>query len=121
MRLVDRRTRRSDQRDVALRYQIEHARDQGRLEALVLADGDGLTLAEAGDRAVCAELAAIAPLMGRTLAMPMPPLLRGADVAVRSLRVHGQPLYLVSVGGTVARDALLATSVKGVQRILASN
>jgi len=121
MRLVERRIRRSDNRDVALRFQIEHARDQARLEALVLADEQGLPLAGAGDRAVCAELAAIAPLMVRTLGMPMPPLLRGADVAVRTFRVHGQPLYLASVGGTVARDALLSTSVASVERILAAN
>ena len=121
MRLVERRIRRSDQRDVALRYQIEHARDQARLEALVLADDQGMPLAGAGDRAVCAELAAMAPLMTRSLGMPMPPLLRGADVAVRTLRVHGQALYLASVGGTVARDALLSTSLLSVERILAAN
>ena len=121
MRLVDRRTRRSEQRSIALRFQIEHVKDQAKLEALVLADEQGLPLAEAGDTAVCAELAAIAPLIGRTMGMPLPPLLRGADVAVRSVRIHGQPLYLASVGGTVARDALLATSVRGVERILAAN
>ncbi len=121
MRLVERRTRRSEHRDVALNYQIEHARDSARLEALVLADDQGLTLAESGDRAVCAELAAIAPLMTRSLGMPLPPLLRGADVAVRTIRIHGQPLYLASIGGTVARDALLTTSLRGVERILASN
>lgn len=121
MRLVERRARRSEQRDVALRFQIEHARDQARLEALVLADEDGIVVAESGDRAVCEELAAIAPLLGRTLGMPMPPLLRGAEIAVRSVRVHGRPLYLASIGGTVARDALLSTSVRGVERILAAN
>lgn len=121
MRLVERRARRSEHRDLALRYQLEHLRDQARLEALVLADDQGLPLAESGDSAVCAELAAIAPLMIRTLGMPMPPLLRGADVAVRTIRVHGQALHLASVGGTVARDALLSTSMRGVERILASN
>jgi hypothetical protein len=121
MRLLERRIRRSEHRDLALRYQIEHLRVQAKLEAVVLADDDGLSLAEAGDPAVCAELAAIAPLMTRTLGMPLPPLLRGADVAVRALRVHGQLLYLASVGGTVARDALLATSILGVQRILSRN
>ncbi|WP_053236617.1 hypothetical protein [Sandaracinus amylolyticus] len=121
MRIVERRIRRSEQRELALRFQIDHARDQARLEALVLADEAGIALAESGDRAVCEELAAIAPLLGRTISMPMPPLLRGADVAVRTMRVHGQPLYLASIGGTVARDALLATSLRGVERILAAN
>jgi len=121
MRLIERRVQRSEHRDVALRHQIEHARQKGRLEALVLADVHGMPLAEAGDRAVCAELAAIAPLVSRSLGLPMPPLLRGADVAVRALRVHGQPLFLASVGGTVARDALLVSSIQGVHRILSSN
>ncbi|MDQ3037279.1 MAG: hypothetical protein M3Y87_33100 [Myxococcota bacterium] len=121
MRLIERRMRRSDSRELALRYQIAHARDQARLEALVLADGAGIVIAESGDRAVCEELAAIAPLLSVSLGMPMPPLLRGADVAVRSVRVHGQPVYLASVGGTVARDALLSTSLRGVYRILSSN
>ncbi len=65
--------------------------------------------------------AKIAPLLSRTLGMPLPPMLRGADVAVRPVRVHGQPLFLASVGGTVARDALLASSVRGVERILRAN
>ncbi len=121
MRLVERRMKRSEQRELALRYQIEHVRGQARLEALVLADDAGLVIAESGDRAVCAELAAIAPLLGRTLKMPMPPLLRGADVAVRTVRVYGQPVHLASVGGTVARDALLASSLAGVERILVAN
>ena len=121
MRIAERRNRRSEKQDVALKFQIDHVRGQARLEALVLADAHGLPLAESGDGAVCAELAAIAPLMGRVLGMPMPPLLRGADVSVRTLRAFGQPLYLASIGGTVARDALLATSVRGVERILAAN
>jgi hypothetical protein len=70
---------------------------------------------------VCAELAAIAPLMGKALGIPLPPMLVGADVAIRAVRVHGQPLYLASVGGTVARDALLSSSVRGVERILQAN
>lgn len=121
MRLVERRMQRSERRDLALRYQIEHARGQARLEALVLADDAGIVIAGSGDDAVCEELAAIAPLMSRSLGMPMPPLLRGADVAVRTVRVHGQRLFLASVGGTVARDALLSTSLRGVERILAAN
>lgn len=120
--LEERRHRRSTNRDLALCFQLEHVRDQGRLEALVLSDDDGLPLSTAGDAAVCRELAAYAPLMARSgLGMPLPPLLRGAEVAVRIVHVHGQPLYLASVGGGVARDALLAHSMRGVQRILSAN
>jgi hypothetical protein len=55
------------------------------------------------------------------MGMPMPPLLRGAEVAIRSVAVYGQNLYLAAVGGGVARDAHLSTSEKGVGRILACN
>ena len=118
----ERRARRSTHRDLALGYQLAHVRDRGRLEALVLADDDGLALATAGGPGVCRELAAIAPLWAKSiLGIPLPPLLRGAEVAVRLVHVHGQPLYLASVGGGVARDALLSHSLSGVKRILASN
>lgn len=120
--LEERRSRRSTHRNLALGFQLEHVRDRGRLEALVLADDDGLVLSTAGDNAVCRELAAIAPLLARSaLGMPLPPLLRGAEVAVRIVHVHGQPLYLASVGGGVARDALLSHSLRGVHRILSAN
>lgn len=120
--LEERRNRRSTHRDLALSFQLEHVRDRGRLEALVLADDDGLVLSAAGDAAVCRELGALAPLMAKSvLGIPLPPLLRGAEVAVRIVHVHDQPLYLASVGGGVARDALLAHSMRGVHRILASN
>ena len=118
----ERRFRRSLHREIALGFQLTHVKDRGRLEALVLADADGLIVARAGEPAVCEELAAIAPLMSRSImGMPLPPLLRGAEVAVRLVHVHGQPLFLASVGGGVARDALLAHSMRGVERILAAN
>lgn len=121
-RILERRTRRSDQPGTALRFQLEHTREQARLEALVLADEQGLPLAEAGDPAVCTELAAVAPWMGRSpLGMPMPPLLRGADVCVRMVTIHGTSLHLAAVGGSVARDAVLACSLRGVERILTRN
>ncbi|MCB9602065.1 MAG: hypothetical protein H6721_19430 [Sandaracinus sp.] len=119
--LEERRQRRSPDRTVALRFQLEHTRDKGRIEALVLTDSEGLVVAHAGDDAVCEELGAIAPLVPRTLGMPMPPLLRGGEVAVRSFLLDGQELYLASLGGNVARDALLANSSKGLRRILGCN
>lgn len=122
MLLVERRRRRSEHANVALRYQLEHTREKGHLEALVLASDEGLPVAASGEAAVCAELAAVAPWLGRSvLAMPMSPLLRGAEVACRTIRVHGERLYLVAVGGTVARDAHLSTSVAGLERILTRN
>lgn len=118
----ERRHRRSSDRFLALRYQLEHAREKGGIEALVLADDEGLVIASSGDAATCAELGAVAPLMAKSvMGMPMPPLLRGAEVAIRRVTIYGQSLYLASVGGGVARDALLHTSRAGVTRILACN
>ena len=120
--IEDRRHRRSTEPQVALRYQLEYTRERGGIEALVLADERGLVVVASGDQAICAELGAIAPLMCNTvLGMPMPPLLRGADVAVRRTEVFGQSLFLASIGGGVARDALLSHSVEGLHRILSAN
>ncbi|MBK8172410.1 MAG: hypothetical protein IPK60_19000 [Sandaracinaceae bacterium] len=121
-RIQERRSRRSSNRAVALNYQLEYARIKGRLEAFVLSDDAGLVVAYAGDRAVCEELGAMAPLMRRSpFAMPMPPLLLGADVAVRPITILGQPLFLSAAGGGVARDLVLADSARGVERILSTN
>lgn len=118
----ERRQRRSSDRFLALRYQLEHARERGGIEALVLSDEEGIIVASSGDASTCAELGAIAPLMAKSvMGMPMPPLLRGAEVAIRPLEIYGQSLYLASVGGGVARDAHLSTSRAGVKRILVSN
>lgn len=122
MLLVERRRRRSDHPQVALRYQLEHTKERGRLEAIVLASEEGLPVAAAGDPGVCAELAAVAPWLSRSVfSMPQAPLLNGAELACRSIRVHGQSLYLVTAGGSVARDALLSSSVSGLERILCQN
>jgi hypothetical protein len=120
--LDERRTRRSQERHVALRYQLEHARCQGGLAAMVLADAAGLPIVSSGDASMCEELAAMAPLMaGAPLGLPLSPLLKGQDVAVRSLPLYGENLYLATVGGTMARDAVVATSLAGLRRILSSN
>jgi len=120
--LDDRRSRRSGDRATALRFQLDHLKQRGKIEALVLADRDGLLLAQAGEDGVCEELGAIAPLLAKSpLGMPLPPLLSGGEVAIRSVDLHGQDLYLASLGGGVARDALLTHGTSGVQRILSAN
>jgi hypothetical protein len=120
--LSERRQRRSHHSHLALKYQLEHVKSSGGLEALVLADETGMVVASAGESGVCQELAAVAPLVGRVpLGMPLPQLLRGAEVMVRSLSLNGQDLFLASVGGGMARDALLSHSASGVQRILSAN
>ncbi len=120
--VFERRARRSDDRSMALRYQLEHTLQYGKMEAVALADARGMLIASGGVKNVCEELGAFAPLIARSvLPLPRPESLRGADIAVRSVDTFGDTIYLATVGGTVARDALLAHAVSGLERILRSN
>lgn len=116
---VERRKRRSKEKFTALRYQLEATQNSGRLEAVALTDRAGLVVVGAGDEGVCEELAAVAPLMATNWCRaPGMPLLVGADVSVRPLRNGTSELYLASSGGTIARDAVLLQSIRGLERIL---
>jgi hypothetical protein len=117
----ERRRRRSDNAGSALGLQLEHTRSSGRLDALVLADAEGIVIAFAGDQDVCNALGALAPLGPRARTPACISELTGGDVAVRTLRSHGSPLFLAALGGTAARDALLASAASGVERILVAN
>ena len=120
--IKNRRLRRSDQASTALRFQLESTLRRGRMAALALTDQSGLLLAWAGDEPLCHELGAVAPIV----AHGWPPELERSgleqdDVSVRPLECFGEQLYLASLGGGVARDALLAHSARGIQRILTAN
>ncbi len=107
----------------ALRYLVAAACAAGPLDAMVLADRDGLVLAAAGDRDACAEVAQRVASMAIELATFRGRVI-GAEaawpVAIRRAAVAGMGLYVAAVGGTSAvRDAQLARAVAGVERILA--
>lgn len=119
--LEERRRRRSIDRQTALRYQLEHCRERGGVEAICLGDSAGLVVAFSGDPMVCAELAALAPMMGRIAGLRTSPVLRGTEIGVRTVRLFNQELFLITAGGGVARDALLESSARGIERILKSN
>jgi hypothetical protein len=119
---LERRGRRSEEHCLALRYQLESTRERGRLSALALTDEDGLLLAWAGENTVCEELGAVAPLIARGAQIALEATQNDPDeVVVRSIDCFGEPLFLASLGGGVAREALLAHSARGIQRILTSN
>ena len=63
--LEDRRRTRSADPLVALHYQLAQARQEGQLDAIVVADDSGVVVAGAGAWAVCEELAAYAPLLAQ--------------------------------------------------------
>jgi hypothetical protein len=122
MGLRDRRLRRSPSHSVALRYQLESTMRRGRMAALALTDQAGLLVAWAGEDSICEELGAVAPMVvhGWPPELDRVTIPRG-DVSVRTIECFGEQLYLASLGGGVARDALLAHSARGIHRILTAN
>jgi hypothetical protein len=130
----DRRERRSSNSAEALRYQLESTLRQGKMAALALTDEVGTLVAFAGDEAVCTELGALAPVVAHGWPADFAPVpvqiansnapprtITKDDVSVRAIECFGESLFLASLGGGVARDALLAHSARGVHRILTAN
>lgn len=122
--LEDRRRKRSDDPLVALHYQLAHARLQGRLEAIVVADDSGVVVAGAGAWAVCEELAAYAPLLAQGVwsepaagAQTRMQRLR-TEVDVQPVQVAGQKVLLCARGGPM-RSLAMEHAAQGIQRILA--
>jgi hypothetical protein len=121
--LEERRRRRSEDPLVALHYQLTQARQEGRLEAIVIADDAGVVVAGAGSWAVCEELAAYAPLLAQ--GMWTEPGLSGesrvaelrTEVDVQSVEIEGQRVLLCAWGGRM-RTAALHKAAEGVVRIL---
>ncbi|HXN31155.1 MAG TPA: hypothetical protein VN894_04810 [Polyangiaceae bacterium] len=120
----DRRQNRSDDPLVALHYQLAHARREGRLDAIVVADDAGVVVAGAGGWAVCEELAAYAPLLAHGVWNE--PGLGGEDshiaalrkdVDVRPVDVGGLLVLLCARGGWL-RAAAMKNAAEGVARIL---
>jgi hypothetical protein len=119
---LERRARRSEQHGLALRYQLETTRERGELSAVALTDCDGLLLACAGDSDVCKELGAAAPLIARGAKVAFETSWTSKDeIIVRAIDCFGEPLFLAMLGGGMAREALLAHSARGIQRILTAN
>jgi hypothetical protein len=121
--LEDRRRKRSDDPLVALHYQLSHARTEGRLDAIVVADDSGVVVAGAGAWAVCEELAAYAPLLaqgvwhepGSRTTSRMSQL--STEVDVQALEVDGQTVLLCARGGMM-RGMAMERAAFGVARIL---
>ena len=120
--LEERRRQRSDDPLVALYYQLANVRQEGQLDAIVVADDSGVVVAGAGASAVCEELAAYAPLLAQGV-WSEPGLdaesLLGAlrtDVDVEAVNLDGQSVLLCARGGP-GRD-LMKRAAQGVARIL---
>jgi hypothetical protein len=120
-RATERRGRRSQEHRTALRYQLESTLERGHMSALALTNDEGLLLAWAGEDEVCEELGAAAPLIARGAPVALDACSDEEEVVVRAIDCFGEPLFLASLGGGVAREALLSHSARGIQRILTSN
>jgi hypothetical protein len=123
---LDRRQLRSNDAQQALSLQLSHVRDGAHLDALVLASHDGLTIAHAGDPALCCELAALAPLLSQGHAIDNEVDIQQGLLFVRAVEFEGVPLYLASCGDNVTEtapadvDRWLTQATVGVTRILAA-
>ena len=124
MERIERRERRSEDTLEALKLQLAACRQDAGLEAMVLADEDGLCLAWAGEEASCQEVAARMALVNHKIenfeGVVLAPE-RSWSLRMRRFQAAGSWLYVCAVGGGgEVRGRELQRSIGGVSRILAA-
>lgn len=124
MRTLERRRKRANTATQALQYQLASCCEDGRIEAMVVADGDGLPLASSGDTFACDEVAARMVLVGSRIKEFNGTLLGSGhkwDVQMVKVEVDGSELLVCAVGGTAeARRRQITRGAEGALRILAA-
>jgi hypothetical protein len=122
MRKLERRRRRASTITEALVYQLDACRTDGKIQAMVVADGDGLPLAASGDRYACDEVAARVVLVGPRIKAFDGVLLGDGerwDVQMTKVSVDGSELLVCAVGGTPQQRARqIKRGAAGAMRIL---
>lgn len=120
--MKERRRRRADTISLALSYQLDDCCRDGAIEAMVVADGDGLPLASAGDRFACDEVAVRIVKVGARIREFNGVLLGSGtrwDVQMQKVMVDGSELLVCAVGGTAdQRKKQIARGASGALRIL---
>jgi hypothetical protein len=118
----ERRRRRAETQTLAMRYQLDDCCRDGAIEAMVIADGDGLPLASAGDSYACDEVAARMVHVGARIREFNGTLLEGGnrwDVQMTKVSVDGSELLVCAVGGSPEqRKRQIARGAAGALRIL---
>lgn len=118
----ERRRRRAETQTLAMRYQLDDCCRDGEIQAMVIADGDGLPLAAAGDSYACDEVAARMVHVGARIKEFSGTLLGGGarwDVQMTKVSVDGSDLLVCAVGGTAEqRKRQIARGAAGALRIL---
>ncbi len=119
----ERRRQRSASPSEALHLQLDACCHDGSIEAMVIADDEGLPLASFGDPAACDEIAARTAQVGRRVAEFSGTLLghgQAWDVQMKRISVPGGELLVCAVGGSAAmRQRQVERSAAGAARILA--
>ena len=122
MQTIERRRHRTNVITEALTYQLRACCEDGGMQAMVVADDEGLPLATSGDVSACEELAArMALIAARTHGFSGTLLGHGErwDVEMTKVSVHGSQLLVCAVGGNPAeRQRQIARGAAGVGRIL---
>lgn len=120
----ERRVRRAETVTLALTYQLDECCRDGQIEAMVVANEDGLPLAAAGDVYACDEVAARMVLVGPRISSFDGTLLGGGqcwNVQMTKVHIDGSELLVCAVGGTPAqRTRQIARGAAGALRILAA-
>lgn len=120
---TERRRRRSSSPHIALTLQLDACCDDG-VDAMVLADGDGLPLASSGDGYACEEIAGRMVIVARRIREFAGTVIGPGqrwDVQMTKFEIDGEELVVCAVGGSAdARVRQIARSIGGVQRILAA-
>lgn len=121
--IKERRIRRADTVTLALSYQLDACCRDGAIQAMVVADGDGLPLAASGDSYACDEVAARMVLVGSRIREFSGTLFgSGArwDVQMSKVDIDGTELLVCVVGGTPdQRSKQMKRGSEGAVRILA--
>jgi hypothetical protein len=120
----ERRHRRSIDPTLAVTYQLAACCSDGNIDAMVVADEDGLPIASSGDDYVCDEVAGRMVLVGSRIrdfnGVLLGPGQRG-DVQMTRIEVDGIPLLVCAVGGSAEnRSRQIARGAEGTRRILAA-
>jgi hypothetical protein len=118
----ERRQQRSCNTTEALHYQLEACCRDGHIEAMVIADDEGLPLAASGDPYACDEIAARTAVIGHRVAEFSGTLLGYAqawDVQMKRIAVGQAELLVCVVGGSATmRQRQIERGAAGALRIL---
>jgi hypothetical protein len=120
--MIERRQQRSCNTSAALHHQLDACCRDGLIEAMVIADDEGLALATFGDPSACDEIAARSAQVGRRVAEFSGTLLghgQAWDIQMKRIAVEGGELLVCAVGGSASmRQRQVERTAAGAVRIL---